>query len=45
MSLSVGAACRLTARADNPELTVRLADRRGKIQPWRIVLTRSGQAR
>jgi diaminohydroxyphosphoribosylaminopyrimidine deaminase/5-amino-6-(5-phosphoribosylamino)uracil reductase len=32
-----------TARADNPQLTVRLADRKGKNQPWRIVMTRSGK--
>jgi diaminohydroxyphosphoribosylaminopyrimidine deaminase/5-amino-6-(5-phosphoribosylamino)uracil reductase len=32
-----------TARADNPKLTVRLAGRKGKVQPWRIVMTRSGQ--
>jgi diaminohydroxyphosphoribosylaminopyrimidine deaminase/5-amino-6-(5-phosphoribosylamino)uracil reductase len=31
-----------TARRDNPRLTVRL-NRRGKMQPWRIVLTRSGK--
>ena len=31
-----------TARQDNPRLTVRLPGRRGKIQPWRIVVTRSG---
>jgi diaminohydroxyphosphoribosylaminopyrimidine deaminase/5-amino-6-(5-phosphoribosylamino)uracil reductase len=38
-----------TARADNPRLTIRLPERpgfpsrRGKIQPWRIVVTRSGK--
>jgi diaminohydroxyphosphoribosylaminopyrimidine deaminase/5-amino-6-(5-phosphoribosylamino)uracil reductase len=32
-----------TARRDNPKLTVRLPGRRGKVQPWRIVLTRSGK--
>ena len=32
-----------TARRDNPKLTVRLPGRHGKIQPWRIVLTRSGR--
>jgi diaminohydroxyphosphoribosylaminopyrimidine deaminase/5-amino-6-(5-phosphoribosylamino)uracil reductase len=32
-----------TARADNPQLTVRLPGRQGKVQPWRIVLTRSGK--
>jgi diaminohydroxyphosphoribosylaminopyrimidine deaminase/5-amino-6-(5-phosphoribosylamino)uracil reductase len=32
-----------TARADNPQLTVRLPGRKGKIQPWRIVMTRSGK--
>jgi diaminohydroxyphosphoribosylaminopyrimidine deaminase/5-amino-6-(5-phosphoribosylamino)uracil reductase len=32
-----------TARLDNPRLTVRLPGRRGKVQPWRIVLTRSGK--
>ena len=31
-----------TARQDNPRLTVRLPGRRGKIQPWRVVVTRSG---
>lgn len=31
-----------TARRDNPRLTVRLPGKRGKIQPWRIVVTRSG---
>jgi diaminohydroxyphosphoribosylaminopyrimidine deaminase / 5-amino-6-(5-phosphoribosylamino)uracil reductase len=37
-----------TARQDNPRLTVRLSDRPGlpgrskKVQPWRIVVTRSG---
>jgi diaminohydroxyphosphoribosylaminopyrimidine deaminase/5-amino-6-(5-phosphoribosylamino)uracil reductase len=34
-----------TARRDNPKLTVRLprGEGRGKTQPWRIVLTRSGK--
>jgi diaminohydroxyphosphoribosylaminopyrimidine deaminase/5-amino-6-(5-phosphoribosylamino)uracil reductase len=38
-----------TARRDNPRLTVRLPGlpdlpgRRGKVQPWRIVVTRSGK--
>jgi len=34
-----------TVRADNPRLTVRLPKRRmaGKVQPWRLVLTRSGK--
>ena len=32
-----------TARADNPKLTVRLPGRKGKVQPWRIVMTRSGK--
>ena len=32
-----------TARVDNPKLTVRLPGRRGKIQPWRVVVTRSGK--
>ena len=32
-----------TARADNPQLTVRLPGRKGKVQPWRIVMTRSGK--
>jgi diaminohydroxyphosphoribosylaminopyrimidine deaminase / 5-amino-6-(5-phosphoribosylamino)uracil reductase len=32
-----------TARLDNPRLTVRLPGRKGKIQPWRIVVTRSGK--
>jgi len=31
-----------TARQDNPRLTVRLPGRRGKVQPWRVVVTRSG---
>jgi diaminohydroxyphosphoribosylaminopyrimidine deaminase/5-amino-6-(5-phosphoribosylamino)uracil reductase len=31
-----------TARRDNPRLTVRLPGR-GKVQPWRIVMTRSGR--
>jgi diaminohydroxyphosphoribosylaminopyrimidine deaminase/5-amino-6-(5-phosphoribosylamino)uracil reductase len=32
-----------TARVDNPKLTVRLPGRRGKIQPWRIIMTRTGK--
>jgi diaminohydroxyphosphoribosylaminopyrimidine deaminase/5-amino-6-(5-phosphoribosylamino)uracil reductase len=32
-----------TARRDNPRLTVRLPGRRGKLQPWRVVVTRSGR--
>jgi diaminohydroxyphosphoribosylaminopyrimidine deaminase/5-amino-6-(5-phosphoribosylamino)uracil reductase len=32
-----------TARRDNPRLTVRLPGRRGKVQPWRVVVTRSGK--
>jgi diaminohydroxyphosphoribosylaminopyrimidine deaminase/5-amino-6-(5-phosphoribosylamino)uracil reductase len=32
-----------TARKDNPRLTVRLPGRRGKEQPWRVVVTRSGK--
>lgn len=32
-----------TARRDNPRLTVRLPGKRGKIQPWRIIVTRSGK--
>ncbi len=32
-----------TARQDNPRLTVRLPGKKGKIQPWRIVVTRSGK--
>ena len=33
-----------TARRDNPKLTVRLPDkRRGKVQPLRVVMTRSGK--
>jgi len=31
-----------TARQDNPRLTVRLPGRSGKLQPWRVVVTRSG---
>jgi len=31
-----------TARRDNPRLTIRLPNRRDKVQPWRIVITRSG---
>ena len=31
-----------TARQDNPRLTIRLPGRRGKLQPWRVVVTRSG---
>jgi diaminohydroxyphosphoribosylaminopyrimidine deaminase/5-amino-6-(5-phosphoribosylamino)uracil reductase len=32
-----------TARLDNPRLTIRLSGKHGKIQPWRIVATRSGK--
>jgi diaminohydroxyphosphoribosylaminopyrimidine deaminase/5-amino-6-(5-phosphoribosylamino)uracil reductase len=32
-----------TARRDNPRLTVRLPGKRGKLQPWRVVVTRSGK--
>jgi diaminohydroxyphosphoribosylaminopyrimidine deaminase/5-amino-6-(5-phosphoribosylamino)uracil reductase len=32
-----------TARQDDPRLTVRLPGRKGKIQPWRVVVTRSGK--
>jgi diaminohydroxyphosphoribosylaminopyrimidine deaminase / 5-amino-6-(5-phosphoribosylamino)uracil reductase len=32
-----------TVRQDNPRLTVRLPGRRGKVQPWRVVVTRSGK--
>jgi diaminohydroxyphosphoribosylaminopyrimidine deaminase/5-amino-6-(5-phosphoribosylamino)uracil reductase len=32
-----------TARQDDPRLTVRLPNKKGKIQPWRIVVTRSGK--
>jgi diaminohydroxyphosphoribosylaminopyrimidine deaminase / 5-amino-6-(5-phosphoribosylamino)uracil reductase len=32
-----------TVRADNPRLTVRSVRREGARQPWRVVLTRSGQ--
>jgi len=32
-----------TARQDNPRLTVRLPGQRGKVQPWRVVVTRSGK--
>jgi diaminohydroxyphosphoribosylaminopyrimidine deaminase/5-amino-6-(5-phosphoribosylamino)uracil reductase len=32
-----------TARRDDPRLTIRLPGRRGKIQPWRVVVTRSGK--
>jgi len=31
-----------TARRDDPALTVRLPGRRGKVQPWRVLVTRSG---
>jgi diaminohydroxyphosphoribosylaminopyrimidine deaminase/5-amino-6-(5-phosphoribosylamino)uracil reductase len=31
-----------TARCDNPRLTVRLPGKREKVQPWRVVITRSG---
>ena len=32
-----------TARQDDPRLTVRLPGHNGKLQPWRIVVTRSGK--
>jgi diaminohydroxyphosphoribosylaminopyrimidine deaminase/5-amino-6-(5-phosphoribosylamino)uracil reductase len=32
-----------TARRDNPQLTVRIAGKKGKPQPWRIVWARSGK--
>jgi diaminohydroxyphosphoribosylaminopyrimidine deaminase/5-amino-6-(5-phosphoribosylamino)uracil reductase len=32
-----------TARQDNPRLTVRLPGHKGKVQPWRVVVTRSGK--
>jgi diaminohydroxyphosphoribosylaminopyrimidine deaminase/5-amino-6-(5-phosphoribosylamino)uracil reductase len=32
-----------TARRDDPRLTVRLPGGSGKVQPWRIVVTRSGK--
>jgi len=32
-----------TARQDNPRLTVRLPERQGKIQPWRVVVTKTGK--
>ncbi len=32
-----------TVRADNPKLTVRLPGKKGKVQPWRVVVTRSGK--
>jgi diaminohydroxyphosphoribosylaminopyrimidine deaminase/5-amino-6-(5-phosphoribosylamino)uracil reductase len=32
-----------TARRDNPRLTIRLPGHKGKVQPWRIVVTRSGK--
>ena len=32
-----------TVRADNPKLTVRLPGCKGKEQPWRVVVTRSGK--
>jgi len=32
-----------TVRQDNPRLTVRLPSRKNKVQPWRIVVTRSGE--
>lgn len=32
-----------TARQDDPRLTVRLSGSKGKEQPWRIVMTRSGK--
>jgi diaminohydroxyphosphoribosylaminopyrimidine deaminase / 5-amino-6-(5-phosphoribosylamino)uracil reductase len=31
-----------TARQDNPRLTVRLPGKKGKLHPWRVVMTRSG---
>ena len=32
-----------TARQDDPKLTVRLTGKSGKVQPWRVVVTRSGK--
>ncbi|QSR84448.1 bifunctional diaminohydroxyphosphoribosylaminopyrimidine deaminase/5-amino-6-(5-phosphoribosylamino)uracil reductase RibD [Methylacidimicrobium sp. B4] len=32
-----------TARRDDPKLTVRVPGRKGKRQPWRVVISRSGQ--
>ena len=32
-----------TARKDDPELTVRLPGRKGKLQPWRVVVSRTGR--
>lgn len=32
-----------TVRQDNPSLTIRNSDATWKLQPWRVVLTRSGQ--
>jgi diaminohydroxyphosphoribosylaminopyrimidine deaminase / 5-amino-6-(5-phosphoribosylamino)uracil reductase len=32
-----------TVRQDNPRLTVRLPGKKGKVQPWRVVVTRSGK--
>jgi len=32
-----------TARQDDPRLTIRLPGRKGKQQPWRVVVTRSGR--
>ena len=32
-----------TARQDNPRLTVRLPGKWGKLQPWRVVVTRTGR--
>ena len=32
-----------TARQDDPKLTVRLPGRKGKEQPWRVAVTRSGR--
>lgn len=32
-----------TARQDDPRLTVRLPGKKGKTQPWRVVVTRSGK--
>jgi diaminohydroxyphosphoribosylaminopyrimidine deaminase/5-amino-6-(5-phosphoribosylamino)uracil reductase len=39
-AILIGAA---TLRADNPRLTVRDARGAGRVQPWRVVLTRSGE--
>ncbi|TFE71341.1 bifunctional diaminohydroxyphosphoribosylaminopyrimidine deaminase/5-amino-6-(5-phosphoribosylamino)uracil reductase RibD [Methylacidiphilum caldifontis] len=32
-----------TARVDNPQLTIRLVDKRYKVQPWRVILSLSGK--